>query len=78
MVPGNHDVPLYNVAGRFIDPLGNYRRYITTDLRPVHVDQEIAVVGLNTTRSFTVKDGTIRPPIFVTPVRHSQEQVRQP
>ena len=61
VVPGNHDVPLYDVARRFIDPLGNYMRHITTNLRPVHVDQEIAVVGLNTTRSFTVKDGTIRP-----------------
>ena len=41
VVPGNHDVPLYNVARRFLDPLGNYRRYITTNLRPVHTDQEI-------------------------------------
>src|SRR5512132_3357439 len=32
VVPGNHDVPLYNVALRFLDPLANYRRYITDDL----------------------------------------------
>src|ERR671910_601321 len=60
VVPGNHDVPLYNVARRFLDPLGKYRRYITTNLRPVHTDPEFVAVGLNTTRSFTVKDGTIR------------------
>jgi 3',5'-cyclic AMP phosphodiesterase CpdA len=69
VVPGNHDVPLYNVARRFLDPLGNYRRYITTNLRPVHTDQEFVAVGLNTTRSFTVKDGTIRPP----DLRHARE-----
>jgi 3',5'-cyclic AMP phosphodiesterase CpdA len=62
IVPGNHDVPLYNVLERFLDPLGSYRRFITRNLRPVHLDEEIAVVGLNTTRSFTIKDGTIRPP----------------
>src|SRR6187200_548492 len=33
VVPGNHDVPLYDVARRFLDPLGNYMRYITKNLR---------------------------------------------
>src|SRR3954453_24171038 len=68
-VPRNHDVPLYNVARRFLDPLGNYARYITTDLRPVHTDAEIVVVGVNTSRSLTVKDGTIRPP----DLRHARD-----
>jgi len=72
-VPGNHDVPLYNVARRFLDPLGNYRRYITTNLRPVHTDEGFVAVGLNTTRSFTVKDGTIRPP----DLRHAREALDQ-
>ncbi|HET9787793.1 MAG TPA: metallophosphoesterase family protein, partial [Pyrinomonadaceae bacterium] len=29
VVPGNHDVPLYNVFSRFLSPLDKYRRYIT-------------------------------------------------
>src|SRR5689334_8503226 len=45
VVPGNHDVPLYNVLARFGDPLGNYRHYITHNLRPVYQDSEVAVVG---------------------------------
>jgi 3',5'-cyclic AMP phosphodiesterase CpdA len=57
LVPGNHDVPLYNLLARFYDPLGGYRRHITRDRFPVFVDGEIAVVGADTTRSFTVKDG---------------------
>jgi 3',5'-cyclic AMP phosphodiesterase CpdA len=61
VVPGNHDVPLYNLARRFLNPLGNYTRHITANLQPVHADSEMVVVGLNTTRSLTVKDGTIRP-----------------
>ena len=59
VVPGNHDVPLYNVFRRFLRPLGNYRRYITADLEPFHADDEIAVLGINTARSLTIKDGRI-------------------
>ncbi|HUF24294.1 MAG TPA: metallophosphoesterase, partial [Vicinamibacterales bacterium] len=28
VVPGNHDVPLWNAAARFLTPLSRYRRYI--------------------------------------------------
>jgi 3',5'-cyclic AMP phosphodiesterase CpdA len=59
VVPGNHDIPLYNVAGRFFSPLVKYRRYITADLAPEYVDNEIAVLGINTARSLTFKDGRI-------------------
>src|SRR5581483_2975961 len=56
-VPGNHDVPLYNVAARFLAPFSNYQRHISRDLEPVFVDEEIAVVGLNTARSLVTKGG---------------------
>jgi 3',5'-cyclic AMP phosphodiesterase CpdA len=58
-IPGNHDVPLWNVAGRFLTPLARYRRYITTDLSPIFVDEEIVVVGINTARSFAWGEGRI-------------------
>ena len=51
VVPGNHDIPVYNVVRRFLNPLGNYKRYISKDLSPFHVDSEIAVLGINTARS---------------------------
>ena len=59
IVPGNHDVPLYNVFTRFFQPLDKYRRYITNDLEPFHSDAEIAVLGINTARSLTIKDGRV-------------------
>jgi 3',5'-cyclic AMP phosphodiesterase CpdA len=59
VVPGNHDIPLYNVAARFFQPLVKYRRHITRDLAPAFVDDEIAVLGLNTARSLTFKDGRV-------------------
>ena len=58
-VPGNHDVPLYNVLLRWISPLDRYRRYITSDLAPFYEDAEIAALGVNTTRALTFKDGRI-------------------
>jgi 3',5'-cyclic AMP phosphodiesterase CpdA len=59
VVPGNHDVPLYNVFSRFLSPLDKYGRYITDDLNPFYVDEEMAVVGVNTARSLTFKGGRI-------------------
>jgi 3',5'-cyclic AMP phosphodiesterase CpdA len=59
VVPGNHDVPLRNPFNRFVKGLAGYRRYITTDMQPSYIDDEIAVVGVNTARALTWKDGRI-------------------
>ncbi len=59
IVPGNHDIPLHNLFTRFLQPLTKYKRYITEDLQPVYVDDEIVVVGVNTARSLTIKGGRI-------------------
>jgi 3',5'-cyclic AMP phosphodiesterase CpdA len=59
VVPGNHDVPLYNVAARWLSPLGNYKRHMGRDLEPFYADGEIAILGLNTARSLTLKNGRI-------------------
>ena len=59
VVPGNHDIPLWNIFARSLSPLRKYRRIITTDLEPFFADNEIAVLGLNTARSLTIKDGRI-------------------
>jgi 3',5'-cyclic AMP phosphodiesterase CpdA len=59
VVPGNHDVPLYDVVRRFLAPLDRFREFIEADPFPTFVDDEIAIVGVNTARSFTFKDGRI-------------------
>ena len=58
-VPGNHDVPLYDVLRRFLSPLTRYRRYIDDELCPFHELPDAAVLGINTARSLTFKDGRI-------------------
>src|SRR5713101_6583568 len=59
IVPGNHDVPLHNPFTRFLQPLDKYRRFITDDLQPFYFDDEIAVVGISTARSLTIKGGRV-------------------
>ena len=59
VVPGNHDVPLYNVLARALKPLRNYQHYISKELEPFYCDDEIAIVGVNTARSLTFKSGRI-------------------
>lgn len=58
-IPGNHDVPLWNLAARFLTPLDRYQRYIASDLSPEYRDEEMIVVGINTARSFTWGEGRV-------------------
>jgi 3',5'-cyclic AMP phosphodiesterase CpdA len=59
IIPGNHDVPMYNVYDRFVNPLEKYEAIITSELEPFISDGEIAVAGINTARSLTIKGGRI-------------------
>jgi predicted MPP superfamily phosphohydrolase len=59
VVPGNHDVPLFNLFARFLRPLAGYRRLVSDELEPRFVDEEIAVLGINTARSFVFKGGRV-------------------
>ena len=59
VIPGNHDVPLYDVFRRFAAPLRRYKRYISNELCPWYEDEKVAILGINTARSLTIKDGRI-------------------
>lgn len=53
VIPGNHDIPLYDVIRRFFFPLNRYRQYISRDLRPFYRDDSLAILGINTSRSWS-------------------------
>ncbi|MDB6115057.1 MAG: hypothetical protein JWQ83_1536 [Lacunisphaera sp.] len=59
VIPGNHDVPLFDVTRRFLAPLSRYRKIISEELNPVYEDDELLVAGINTARSLTWKAGRI-------------------
>jgi predicted phosphodiesterase len=52
-------VPLYDVFRRFLSPLTRYTRYIDDTLCPMMEIPGATVLGINTARSFTFKDGRI-------------------
>lgn len=58
-VPGNHDVPLYDVLRRFLSPLTRYRRFIDETLCPFIDLPGVAVLGINSARSLTFKEGRV-------------------
>lgn len=61
VTPGNHDVPLYNLFSRYFTPFRKYDHYIAPLDQPLGFfqDNEIGVLGLNTARRFTRKNGRL-------------------
>jgi 3',5'-cyclic AMP phosphodiesterase CpdA len=59
VVPGNHDVPLYDVARRFLRPFARYKRFVADDLEPMYADDEIVMLGLNSARALTFGRGRL-------------------
>ena len=49
VIPGNHDVPLYRVFERMVDPHGLYREIISPELNPVLRIDGAVIVGLDST-----------------------------
>jgi 3',5'-cyclic AMP phosphodiesterase CpdA len=59
VVPGNHDIPLFDLPRRFLAPLGRYHEFIDDEADPFYHDGEIALQGINTARPSAWKEGRI-------------------
>ncbi|MGQ0701228.1 MAG: metallophosphoesterase family protein [Panacagrimonas sp.] len=58
-VPGNHDIPLFDVAARLMWPYANYRRAFGKNLEPTLETPDLLVLCVNTTRPWRHVDGEI-------------------
>lgn len=58
-VPGNHDLPLFNLFARIFTPYRNYRRYFGDELEPEFETDRLLVIGVNSTRPARHKDGEL-------------------
>jgi 3',5'-cyclic AMP phosphodiesterase CpdA len=58
-VPGNHDLPLFNVLARVSNPYRNYRRYFGEELEPEFETDQMLVIGVNSTRPGRHKNGEL-------------------
>ena len=59
VVPGNHDIPLFNVVARFLAPYANHQRVFGRTLEPEFESADLLVIGVNTTRPLCHKDGEV-------------------
>lgn len=58
-IPGNHDIPLFNLLARLIDPYGGYAKAFGSELDPAYESHELLVLGVNTTRARRHKHGEV-------------------
>jgi 3',5'-cyclic AMP phosphodiesterase CpdA len=59
VLPGNHDIPLFNVVARLLTPYANYQRVFGEELEPEFESADLLVIGANTTRPSRHKDGEV-------------------
>lgn len=58
-VPGNHDIPLFNLAQRLLQPYARYQRAFGSDLEPEFDSPSVLVLAVNTTRWWRHADGEV-------------------
>lgn len=58
-IPGNHDIPLFDLIARCFWPYRRFRRVFGPDLEPVHDTPHWRIVCLNTTRRWRHVDGDV-------------------
>jgi 3',5'-cyclic AMP phosphodiesterase CpdA len=61
VVPGNHDLPLENVANRLSHPFRRYREHISEELDPALEVPGASVLGLNSMPRWRWKAGHVSP-----------------
>jgi 3',5'-cyclic AMP phosphodiesterase CpdA len=58
-LPGNHDIPLFDLVTRALAPYREHCRVFGADLEPVHEGSDLLVLCVNTTRAYRHKDGEV-------------------
>lgn len=61
MLPGNHDIPLFNLPARLFFPYAGYRRVFGEILEPRYESADFDILCVNTTRWYRHVDGEISP-----------------
>lgn len=59
VVPGNHDIPLFDLRRRLFNPYGRWRAAFGDDLEPSFDSPSVLVIGVNSTRRWRHVHGEI-------------------
>ncbi|MBS7806760.1 metallophosphoesterase [Variovorax sp. PCZ-1] len=60
-LPGNHDIPLFNLVARVFYPYAGFSAAFGEQMEPVYSSAELLVLGVNTTRAHRHRHGEISP-----------------
>lgn len=60
VLPGNHDIPLFNLAARLVQPFAGFQRAFGTQLEPSYEDADIQIQLVNTVSRWRHTDGVAR------------------
>lgn len=58
-IPGNHDIPLFDILSRIATPFSHYRRAFGRDLEPTFETNDLLILMVNTARARRHKDGEV-------------------
>ena len=58
-IPGNHDIPLFDLGARLFHPYSRHCDAFGDELEPEHSSRELLVVCVNTTRWYRHKNGEV-------------------
>ena len=61
-IPGNHDIPLFDLAARLCRPYARHREAFGDELEPMHVATDLLVLCVNSTRWYRRKNGEVSAP----------------
>lgn len=78
IVPGNHDMPLFNLFTRFRHPLSHYLKHFELEGIVKFENDFTTIVGLNTIDKFQQKDGMLRPADLQAALEVFKKQPRKP
>ncbi|MEL0169303.1 MAG: metallophosphoesterase [Pseudomonadaceae bacterium] len=59
-VPGNHDLPLFNLPRRLLAPYAHYLDYFSNELEPLYETRDLLIVGVNSTAPGRHKNGELK------------------
>lgn len=59
VIPGNHDIPLYNLPARLFAPYAGFQRVFGDDLEPAFENDALLVLTVKTTRRYRHIDGEV-------------------
>jgi 3',5'-cyclic AMP phosphodiesterase CpdA len=59
VIPGNHDIPLFNLAARVLAPYAGLQASFGDVLEPEFASDGVLVIGVNTTRRWRHEDGEV-------------------